>query len=91
MTARLSTKGQIVLPKELRDARDWKPGTEFEVIEQPDGVLLRPKTAKKRYTIDDLIGCLPYDGPPKTLEEMDRGIEQAVRERWERKSRGSDT
>lgn len=33
-------------------------------------------------TLDDLIGCLLYEGPPKTLEEMQRGIDQAMTERW---------
>src|SRR5580658_3848144 len=32
-TTRLSTKGQIVLPKALRTSRAWKPGTEFIVEE----------------------------------------------------------
>lgn len=84
--AKLSTKGQVVLPKAVRDARQWRPGTEFEVIEREDGVLLKPKPAKKRYTLDDLYGCLPYEGPPKTLEDMQRGIDEAMAERWKRKS-----
>lgn len=85
-TARLSTKGQLVLPKTVRDARNWGPGTEFEVIDREDGVLFRPKPVKKRYTIDDLYGCLPYEGPAKSLEDMQRGIDEAMRERWARKS-----
>ena len=32
-TTRLSTKGQIVLPKGIRAARAWEPGTEFTVEE----------------------------------------------------------
>jgi AbrB family looped-hinge helix DNA binding protein len=28
---RLSTKGRIILPKAIRDARAWAPGTEFTV------------------------------------------------------------
>jgi len=31
-TTRLSTKGQIVLPKDLRSSRAWGPGTEFTAI-----------------------------------------------------------
>jgi AbrB family looped-hinge helix DNA binding protein len=41
-TTRLSTKGQIVLPKSLRTERAWEPGTEFTVEETCDGILLRP-------------------------------------------------
>ena len=38
----LSTKGQIILPKSIRDARAWGPGTHFTVQETKDGILLRP-------------------------------------------------
>ena len=41
-TTRLSTKGQIILPKSIRDSRAWGAGTEFTVEETKDGVLLRP-------------------------------------------------
>ena len=41
-TTRLSTKGQIILPKNIRVSRAWGPGTEFTVEETGDGILLRP-------------------------------------------------
>jgi AbrB family looped-hinge helix DNA binding protein len=41
-TTRPSTKGQIVLPKDIRASRSWGPGTEFIVEQTDDGVLLRP-------------------------------------------------
>lgn len=85
-TTRLSTKGQIILPKSVREAGRWEPGTEFDVSARDGGVFLSPKPIGKRYTLDDLIGCLPYKGPPKTLEDMERGLEEGVRERWKRKS-----
>jgi AbrB family looped-hinge helix DNA binding protein len=53
MKARLSSKGQIVLPKYLRDKQGWKAGAEIDIQEVPGGVLLRffdrafVKTAKK--------------------------------------------
>jgi AbrB family looped-hinge helix DNA binding protein len=34
---RLSTKGQIVLPKGIRASRAWGPGTEFTVEETGNG------------------------------------------------------
>jgi bifunctional DNA-binding transcriptional regulator/antitoxin component of YhaV-PrlF toxin-antitoxin module len=75
----------VILPKSVREAGQWAPGTEFEVTARDGGVFLEPKPVRKRYTLDDLIGCLPYEGPPKTLEDMQRGIDQAMAERWERK------
>ena len=41
-TTKLSSKGQVVLPKWVRDARSWEPGTEFAVEEVSEGILLRP-------------------------------------------------
>ena len=41
-TTRLSTKGQIILPKGIRVSNAWGPGTEFTVEEAGGGILLRP-------------------------------------------------
>ncbi len=43
-TTRLSSKGQVIIPKAVRSAHQWGVGLELEVIEMGDGVLLRPKT-----------------------------------------------
>jgi AbrB family looped-hinge helix DNA binding protein len=49
--ARLSSKGQLVVPKTVRDAHGWGPGTEIEFVESGKGVLLRP--------VDDLEARFP--------------------------------
>ena len=42
-TTKLSSKGQVVLPKSVRDAQSLSlPGTEFAVEEVSEGILLRP-------------------------------------------------
>jgi AbrB family looped-hinge helix DNA binding protein len=41
-TTRLSSKEQVILPKSIRDAYRWQPGTEFMVEDTTEGVLLRP-------------------------------------------------
>jgi len=76
-TTRLSTKGQVVLPKSLRASRRWRPGTEFIVEEREEGILLKPKAAG-RGSWEALIGCVSYRGPRKTIEEMDRAVEAAA-------------
>jgi AbrB family looped-hinge helix DNA binding protein len=83
-TTRLSTKGQIVLPREIRVARDWKPGMEFTVEETGDGVLLRPARRFPETTLDQVVGCLRYKGKRKTLAEMDEGVARAIKERHDR-------
>jgi len=83
-TTRLSSKGQVILPKSVRDAYHWAPGTEFEVESRPEGVLLRPK---KRFAMTDIaavVGCTGYQGPAKSLKAMEKAITQGVSERHAR-------
>jgi AbrB family looped-hinge helix DNA binding protein len=73
-TTRLSSKGQIILPKSIRAAHHWEPGVEFSVEETRDGVLLRPLASPQASRLEDVVGCIPYRGPAKTVEEMDAAI-----------------
>jgi AbrB family looped-hinge helix DNA binding protein len=41
-TNRLSSKGQIIIPKAMRALHGWANGQEFIVEETEQGVLLRP-------------------------------------------------
>ena len=83
-TTRLSTKGQVVLPKSIRASRSWGPGTEFTVEETSEGILLRPARLFPRTTLDDVMACLRYRGKPKTLAQMDAGIRREVLRRNDR-------
>jgi AbrB family looped-hinge helix DNA binding protein len=78
-TTKLSTKGQVVLPKSLRVARRWKPGMEFIVQERDEGILLVPKRATKSRTWRSILGLLPYSGRPKSIREMDDGVAAEAR------------
>ncbi len=80
-TTRLSTKGQVILPIELRVSRDWGPGTEFTVEETGDGILLRPKSPFPESTLDEVAGCLRYTGKARTLAQMDAAITAEVKQR----------
>lgn len=77
-TTKLSSKGQIVLPKSVRTAHGWKPGTEFVVRERDNGVLLEAKRTKHG-SLDRLFGFLPYSGRPKTLKDMDEAVAAEAR------------
>lgn len=80
MQTQLSSKGQIVLPKAVRDSHRWEPGTTFTVEDKKDGVLLRPTTTLARTRLEDVVGCLDYHGPAKTIEEMNAAVmEEAKR------------
>ena len=81
---RLSAKGQVVIPKSVRDSHDWHAGTEFEVVDRPDGVLLRRATiGERKLTIQEFWARNPpHEGPTVTLEEMNEGVMRIARESW---------
>jgi AbrB family looped-hinge helix DNA binding protein len=81
-TTRLSSKGQVIIPKGLRDAYRWQPGQEFVVVDTGDGVLLREKRPFAPATLDEVAGSLPASGPVRTLDEMDEAIRKGVAARF---------
>lgn len=81
-TTRLSSKGQIILPKSVRDAHRWVPGTEFAVESVEGGVLLKPLGPFARTRIEDVAGSLRRTGAKaRSLEEMDAALSRSVRKR----------
>jgi len=83
-TTKLSSKGQIVLPKAVREQHGWAPGTEFVVESTPDGVRLRAKALFPQTKLDQVFGSVPHAGQAKTIEAMDAGIRAAVARRYRR-------
>ena len=83
-TTTVSSKGQVILPKAIRDALGWKPGTKLRVENTKDGVLLKAGPIFPPTTVDEVFGCLKYDGPPLSIEDMDRAVEREARRRARR-------
>ena len=83
-TTRLSSKGQIILPKAVRDTHHWAPGTDFSVEDTGDGVVLRPIKTGQPTRLDDLVGSLRVKGSARTIEEMDSVIDAELRDRRDR-------
>jgi AbrB family looped-hinge helix DNA binding protein len=78
----ISTKGQVVLPKAVRDLRGWRAGDKLVVENRPEGVLLRRVEAETHTRIEDVAGCL---GPAKrkaSVEEISSVSADYVRRRW---------
>jgi AbrB family looped-hinge helix DNA binding protein len=66
----MTSKGQVTIPKEVRDALKLRPGDKISMIPLPDGrVIMRAKKG----SILDLYGALHRPGrKPLTLEQMKR-------------------
>jgi AbrB family looped-hinge helix DNA binding protein len=84
LTTTVSTKGQVILPKSIRQRREWDAGTRLLVEETPEGVLLRPTPAFAETRPQDVFASLPYSGKPKTLKEMEAGVLAEARRRHAR-------
>ncbi|HLH49060.1 MAG TPA: AbrB/MazE/SpoVT family DNA-binding domain-containing protein [Roseiarcus sp.] len=80
-TTVVSTKGQVILPKAIRDQRHWPPGTRLTVEQTPEGVLLKSAPAIPRTKPEQVFGALARPGPPLTLDDMDAAITAEARRR----------
>jgi AbrB family looped-hinge helix DNA binding protein len=83
-TTIVSTKGQVILPKAIRQRRRWGAGTQLVVEDTPDGVLLRPVPLFPVTKPKDVFGSLRHSGAPKSLKEMEAGIVNEIRSRHAR-------
>ena len=79
-TTKLSSKGQVIIPKSVRNAHHWEAGQELMVVDVGDGILLKPKTRFEESTLDQVAGCLSFEGKAKSLDEMDAAIAAGIQE-----------
>lgn len=72
----LSTKGQVVIPKAIRERMGLHAGDKVDFLVQENGdVVLRPATVH----VQSLFGCLrPRKGKVATLEDMERAIREGA-------------
>jgi AbrB family looped-hinge helix DNA binding protein len=75
VTIKLSSKGQIVIPKEIRDELHWQAGTQLSLVTTVSGVSLRAMPAKTGRNLGDLIGMLKHEGAPVSIEELCKPVD----------------
>ena len=80
LTTKLSSKGQVIIPQPIRSAHKWSTGTSFTVIETEEGILLKPQREFTTTTLEEVAGCLNYQGKKKTLEDMEDAIRKGIEE-----------
>jgi antitoxin PrlF len=69
----VSTKGQIVLPAEIRRRLGLGPGSKLEIVEGPDGITLRPIRTIEHADVAALAGMIKArsNGRPRNLDDFD--------------------
>lgn len=70
-TGTMTSKGQITVPKDVRDALQLTPGTKVSFIRNADGDFVI-STAHRR--LSDLAGRLEYAGPTVSLVDMEAAV-----------------
>lgn len=72
----MTTKGQVTIPKPIRDAMGVGPGDRVRFTRRPDGVIVvEPETLDVR-TLEGMFR--DRVATPVSLEDMDRAIAEAV-------------
>lgn len=69
----LSTKGQIVIPADIRRRHGWTPGQRLDFVESGGEVVVRPAAIDPdavRAALDRLGSVARYTGPPIPIEKM---------------------
>lgn len=80
-SATLTSKGQLTLPKEIRDELGLKEGDKVDFEKKNGQFFIRPRNR----SIMELAGILHRPGmKAMTIEEMDEGLAQALGEDDER-------
>jgi AbrB family looped-hinge helix DNA binding protein len=75
--ATLTRKGQVTIPKSIRDRLGLKPGSRLEFYIDEQGRAVMVPTAK----LSDLVGLLRRPQGAVSIEEMNEAIAQAAAER----------
>ncbi len=71
----ITSKGQITIPKSIRDELGLEPGARVSFLKNPDGFY---ELHRERRPVSALAGSLQYSGPPLSIEAMDSAIASAA-------------
>ena len=73
--SKIGARGQITIPKKIRETLQIQPGDIVCYLVEQDGVRI-----KKMGSIKDIKAMVEYDGPPVSIDDMDDAIlEHAAR------------
>jgi AbrB family looped-hinge helix DNA binding protein len=68
MKALVTSKGQVTIPKELRDEFGIEPGTQVDFVGASDGIRLRKVVDRSKRL--GVFGCLKKELAGRSVEEL---------------------
>jgi len=71
---RLSSKGQLVIPRGIREQLGWRTEMELLIVPTGNGVMLWPKPEKSGKRLESLRGCLGYSGSRLSDAELNAPV-----------------
>jgi AbrB family looped-hinge helix DNA binding protein len=82
---KLSSKGQVVIPKDVRDALGLDVGSTLHMTRVGRQIVLEAplaETARPKISFEEFRRRVPrYEGPPATLEQMNDAVDRMFAER----------
>ncbi len=81
-TATLSVKGQIVIPKHMRQAAQLSFGDELSISYCNGEIRLRPIASKQHNALDQVAGCLAR---PQQVLMSDAAVKASIKARLKTK------
>jgi AbrB family looped-hinge helix DNA binding protein len=84
MTLRIDKAGRVILPKPVRDRLGLRAGSNLEIQETPEGVMLKPISRKPSLVKKGSFWVHTGEIPPgyDILRAIDDDREERMREAW---------
>ncbi len=73
---------KLLLPETICEAYHLTIGQTLDIELTSQDILLKNAANLPKISINDLIGCTGYQGESKTLEEIDKAIEEGIIAEW---------
>ncbi|MCW2750410.1 MAG: AbrB family transcriptional regulator, partial [Aeromicrobium sp.] len=74
-SSRVTSKGRITIPIEMRRTLNLTAGSRVEFVELPDGTY---ELIPARRSVLELKGIVKFSGPPMSIEELDDAVGAGV-------------
>lgn len=85
METRLSSKGQVVIPKDIRDALRLVPGERLRVSREAGRIIIEqvePDRQREKISYEEFRRRVPrWEGPPASIQDMNAAVDRMFAER----------